>query len=187
MKKYVLLLIFILFLTDKVIAPQVVFNNDAREFLTNKRIMEYKCQQLKTFMDSIGYYESGNNPDTFNIFGYIGKYQFGKSALKLTGFDYVTFKEFINNPGIWTEYQQDSAMLILMQKNEIYLDSIIKIYNDSIVNNILISKSGILAAAHLAGGRNVKRYFESNGKKNPKDIYGTTLSYYLDKFSGYNF
>ena len=187
MKKYVVLLLFILFLTDKVIAPQTTFNNDAIEFLENKRKMEFECQQLKMWLDSISYYESGSNWRKTNEFGYLGKYQFGRSALRSTGFDHVTYKTFINNPGIWTEYEQDSAMLILMKKNEVYLDSIIKVYNDSVFNNILISKSGILAAAHLAGSSGVKKYFTSNGKSNPKDAYGTTLSYYLNKFSGYKF
>ena len=187
MKKYVVLLLFILFLTDKVIAPQPVFNNDAREFLEDKRKMEFECQQLKMWLDSISYYESGSNWRKYNEFGYIGKYQFGHSALRSTGFDHVSYKEFINNPDIWTKYEQDSAMLIFMKKNEVYLDSIIKMYNDSVFNGILISKSGILAAAHLAGSEGVKNFFLSEGKNDPDDIYGTTLSYYLNKFSGYKF
>lgn len=179
------MILLILLITSSFILQAPVIRYD--EKVINQWKQWQQEQQLEVFLDSIAYYESGNDPTEHNEFGYIGKYQFGFSARKLTGFDYITFKKFINNPNIWAEWEQDTAMLRLMKYNKLKLDSIISIYNDSVFNDILISKSGILAAAHLAGSRNVKRYFKSNGKYNPKDIYGTTLSYYLDKFSGYNF
>ena len=49
-----------------------------------------------------------------------------------------------------------------------------------------ITESGILAAAHLAGPGSVKRYLRSLGKFNVKDGYGTTVSTYMKKFSGYD-
>ena len=52
---------------------------------------------------------------------------------------------------------------------------------------MLVTKSGMLAAAHLAGAYGVKKYFASNGRFNPKDACGTSLEKYLLLFSGYNF
>jgi hypothetical protein len=44
----------------------------------------------------------------------------------------------------------------------------------------------MLAAAHLAGAGNVKRYLRSFGKKDVMDDYGTNIAYYLKEFSGYD-
>jgi hypothetical protein len=48
---------------------------------------------------------------------------------------------------------------------------------------MLITESGILAAAHLGGQGSVKRYFK-NGKVF-KDGNGTKITSYMNKFSGY--
>jgi len=50
----------------------------------------------------------------------------------------------------------------------------------------LVTESGILAAAHLAGPGNVKKYLRSYGINNFADGYGTTIRYYMNKFSGYD-
>jgi hypothetical protein len=41
-----------------------------------------------------------------------------------------------------------------------------------VVSGILVTESGILAAAHLGGAGSVKRYFKNNGEKYIKDAYG---------------
>jgi hypothetical protein len=43
----------------------------------------------------------------------------------------------------------------------------------------------MLAGAHLLGARNVKKFLDSNGSIDPRDGFGTRLSEYLSKFSGY--
>nr|MDJ0646725.1 hypothetical protein [Flavobacteriaceae bacterium] len=48
------------------------------------------------------------------------------------------------------------------------------------------TESGILAAAHLAGAGNVKKYLRSNGAFQFSDAYGTTIEHYLKKFAGYD-
>jgi len=54
------------------------------------------------------------------------------------------------------------------------------------INGILITESGILAASHLAGAGNVKKYLRSWGKVNFKDAYGSNIEHYLKKFAGYD-
>jgi hypothetical protein len=49
---------------------------------------------------------------------------------------------------------------------------------------MLITESGILAAAHLGGQGSVKRYFKHG--KVFKDGYGTKITSYMDTFSGYD-
>jgi len=51
---------------------------------------------------------------------------------------------------------------------------------------IKVTESGILAAAHLAGPGNVKRYLRSGGTFAFADAYGTTIKDYMKKFSGYD-
>jgi hypothetical protein len=41
-----------------------------------------------------------------------------------------------------------------------------------VVSGIVVTESGILAAAHLGGAGSVKRYFKNNGEKYIKDAYG---------------
>ena len=56
----------------------------------------------------------------------------------------------------------------------------------SVISGVLITESGILAAAHLAGPGNVKKYLRSYGANDFADGYGTTVTYYMKKFSGYD-
>ena len=54
------------------------------------------------------------------------------------------------------------------------------------VNGIKITESGILAAAHLSGAGNVKKYLRSNGNYNMSDAYGSTIQHYMQQFANYN-
>jgi len=54
------------------------------------------------------------------------------------------------------------------------------------INGITITESGILAAAHLSGAGNVKKYLRSNGNHNLSDAYGSTIQQYMQKFAGYD-
>jgi hypothetical protein len=157
--------------------------------LVNNVKIKYQKQQkdLSSFLDSLGQRESGNDPGKINKFGYIGKYQFGKSALKEVGLDKKIDKhKFKKNPKMWSEKSQDIAMVNLLKKNVHYLGDYIDNYDGNIINGIKVTKSGMLAASHLLGASNVKKYLDSKGQKDPKDGFGTHLSSYLKRFSGYN-
>ena len=146
--------------------------------LEEERRIQYHEDELNRFLNDIGFRESGNRYDITNTWGYMGKYQFGKSTLKGLGFK-VTRKEFLSNPQL-----QEEAMMALLNHNKEKLQQYIDIYDGQTINGMYISESGILAAAHLGGQGSVKRYFK-NGKVF-KDAYGTKITSYMKQFSGYD-
>ena len=60
----------------------------------------------------------------------------------------------------------------------------IKLYEGETVHGILITESGILAAAHLAGPGRVRKFFRRGSEF--KDGFGTSMTSYLKEFSGYD-
>jgi len=185
-----LLLVYVLFVSVSVFAPPLS-NEKREEHLEMYRIAEElkivqarQAKELKKYLDAIGHSESRNNPEVYNSYGYIGKYQFGYAARKSCGYGHVKFKDFIKDASVWSEKDQEAAMITLMSKNESHLKHVIQKYNGKEIKGITITKSGILAAAHLAGAGGVKKYFRTGS--NPSDAYGTALEDYLLKFSGFN-
>ena len=132
-----------------------------------------------TFLDAIGFRESSNNYKAVNQFGYLGKYQFGRKTLNAIGFEDVSNYEFLSNPEI-----QEEAMLVLLQKNKHTLRREIKKYVGETVNGIYITESGILAAAHLGGAGNVRKFFRKGYEF--KDGNGTKMTSYMIRFADYN-
>lgn len=149
-----------------------------KEQAVKDSIANYHKVELDNFLSAIGFRESGNRYDITNTFGYMGKYQFGKSTLKGLGYK-VSKKEFLNNPDL-----QEEAMLSLLNHNKEKLQQYIDVYDGKTINGIYITESGILAAAHLGGQGSVRRYFR-NGKVF-KDGYGTKITSYMSEFSGYD-
>ena len=141
-------------------------------------LVEIKLKGHNEFLDAIGHRESGNRYEIVNSFGYMGRYQFGKSTLKGLGFK-VTQDEFLNSP-----YIQEKAMHELLVHNRKKLDKWICKYNGQEVNGILITESGVLAAAHLAGAGNVRKFFRKGYEF--KDGFGTKMTTYMTQFGGYN-
>ena len=141
------------------------------------RIEKHHEDELQRFLHDVGFRESSNNYTVTNKWGYMGKYQFGKSTLKGLGFK-VTKKEFLSNPQL-----QEEAMMALLLHNKEKLQKYIDVFDGQTVNGMLITESGILAAAHLGGQGSVKRYFK-NGKVF-RDGNGTKITSYMNKFSGY--
>lgn len=136
-----------------------------------------EIDQTDLFLDAIGMRESSNRYDVVNGWGYMGKYQFGKKTLKALGYD-VSKKEFLNSPHI-----QEQAMLDLLEHNRRILNNYIEYWDGKKINGKIITESGILAAAHLAGPGNVKKFLKEG--KEFKDGNGTKLTSYLTQFSGY--
>ena len=131
-----------------------------------------------TFLDAIGFRESSNNYKAVNQFGYLGKYQFGRKTLNAIGFKDVSNREFLANPSI-----QEEAMLILLKRNKHTLRREIKKYVGKTINGIYITESGILAAAHLGGAGNVKKFFRKGYEF--KDGNGTKMTSYMKRFANY--
>ncbi len=131
------------------------------------------------FKQAIAIKESQGLYKLVNRFGYMGKYQFGKSALRALGIK--DSKEFLNNPKM-----QERAFKALLAKNKWELRKEIHRFDGRIINGVTITESGLLAAAHLAGANSVKSFLKTNGKRTFKDGFGTSLRSYIKKFGGYD-
>ena len=136
-------------------------------------------KNYSSFLDAVGHRESTNNYKAVNQFGYLGKYQFGRKTLNAIGLDSVSNREFLANPNI-----QEEAMSILLKKNRHTLRREIRKYVGDTINGIYITESGILAAAHLAGAGNVKKFFRRGYEF--KDGNGTKMTSYLILFADYD-
>ena len=123
--------------------------------------------------------ESQGKYKVVNTLGYLGKYQFGKTTLER--FRIYNTNEFLNNPEL-----QEKAFVALCKVNKWILRKDIKRSVGNTINGIKITESGILAAAHLSGAGNVKKFLRSNGSKRFADAYGATIESYLKKFAGYD-
>lgn len=130
------------------------------------------------FLEDIGMRESSGNYKAVNQFGYLGKYQFGRRTLDALGFKKVSNREFLSNASI-----QEEAMYALLTHNKKILRRQIEKYHGETINGIFITESGILAAAHLAGPGNVKKFFRKGYEF--KDGNGTKMTSYMVLFSGY--
>ena len=133
------------------------------------------------FKEFLGFYESGSDYKKINSLGYLGKYQFGSSTLKV-----LRIKEldnFINIPDL-----QEKAFLMNVMRNKWILRREIERFRGKKINNILITESGIIAAAHLSGPGNVKKFLRNNCNNNLdfKDINGTKISDYIRIFRNYD-
>ena len=131
------------------------------------------------FKEALGFKESRGDYFTVNKFGYLGKYQFGKETLKLIG---------ISNPShfLQTPELQEKAFIANAQRNKWILRKDIKRFNGMTINGVRVTESGILAAAHLAGPGSVKKYLRSYGANGFQDAFGTSIRYYMKRFSGYD-
>ena len=131
------------------------------------------------FKEAVAFKESQGNYRAINTLGYIGKYQFGASTLHVLGIHNTD--NFLRNPGV-----QENVFELNVSRNKWILRREIKLFVGKRINGVVISESGIIAAAHLAGAGNVKKYLKSYGKNDFSDAYGSSVAYYMKKFRGYN-
>lgn len=131
------------------------------------------------FKEALGFKESRGDYSTVNIYGYLGKYQFAASTLEMIG---------VYNPDRFMHdtRMQEAAFSAYTARNKWILRRDIARYNGRYINGVKVTESGILAAAHLAGAGNVKKYLRSGGAIGFSDAFGTSIRYYLKKFSGYD-
>jgi len=154
-------------------------NRDLALVNANASFSPFLGKSFVGFKEALAFKESRGDYSSINTLGYLGKYQFGRGTLKLIGI-YDT-EDFLNNPEL-----QEKAFIANIERNKWILRRDIKNFVGRKVNGILITESGILAAAHLAGPGSVKNYLRSDGTENFADAYGTTIEYYMKKFSGYD-
>ncbi|RRJ91976.1 peptidoglycan-binding protein LysM [Paenimyroides tangerinum] len=138
-----------------------------------------KSKSFIEFKEALAERESAGEYDIVNSYGYMGKYQFGKAALRSIGINDA--KEFLGNPAM-----QEKAFVALLQINKWILRKEISKFQGKRIGGVLITESGILAAAHLGGAGSVQDFLRSNGSVSFSDGYGTNIKHYFKKFAGYD-
>ncbi len=136
-------------------------------------------KSFEGFKEALAFKESRGNYFTVNTYGYLGKYQFGAETLKMIGI--YNPNQFLYNPEL-----QEKAFLANAERNKWILRRDIKRFVGKNISGVEVTESGILAAAHLAGPGSVKKFLRSYGQNNFADGFGTTVSYYMKRFSGYD-
>jgi len=134
--------------------------------------------QTQIYLNSIGRRESSNRYNVVNKWGYMGKYQFGRKTLNALGYKHISNKQFLNSPKL-----QEEAMIKLLKHNKHILRKEIRKYCGTSKHGVYITESGLLAAAHLAGPGNVKKWLKRG--KRFRDGLGTDLIEYLQLFGNY--
>lgn len=178
MKTYTILLVFMMFFINTIVISNTVIK---KEVITES-IEELEIEivpGLDEFLHHIGHAESGNDYSKINSIGYLGKYQFGITTIQTLGYKSLTETQFINNPSL-----QDTMMIKNLRYNKRRLSRYIEKWDGKTRYGVKITESGMLAAAHLAGQGNVKRFLRTGF--NPSDINGTNVSKYLSTFAGYD-
>ena len=163
---------------DEVINYHVPTQSESEEFESATKI-PYVGKTYIGFRQAVAYKESRGITNLVNPYGYMGKYQFGKSTLRAVGI--YDSQEFLRNVAI-----QDKAFKALVAKNKWELRKEIEAYSGRVINGVEITESGIVAAAHLSGAGSVRKYLKSNGRNGFKDGFGTSLRSYIKKFASYD-
>jgi len=139
---------------------------------------------MGAFLEELALKESSGDWKVVNRYGYIGLFQFGKSALRDVGYKHIKTNDFIENPHIFPPEEQYKAVKQLLKKNTYYLRKYLK-YDGTVVGGVHITMSGMLAAAHLVGNKGVRIFLKSKGKDDRCDANGVKCSDYLKHFKGY--
>lgn len=138
---------------------------------------------LVTFLDKLGNAESGGKYDVVGGYNrkYLGKYQFSPRTIKAMGIN-VSPDQFLRDSTL-----QDSVMIIYLRDNARSLRTIIAKFEGTVYNGVRITKSGILAGAHLIGAGGIRSYFEPGKHPYPvSDGNGVHVSVYMKKFADYD-
>ena len=139
--------------------------------------IEINLRDHTAFLYNLGKFESGNRYSVVNKWGYMGRYQFHISTVEGVGIK-ATKEQFLNSPSL-----QEEAMDRLLTFNYKTLRRYIRKYDGKVLHGVLVTKSGVLAAAHLGGAGNVRNWFRKG--ENFADANGTQITKYMKIFSNY--
>jgi len=181
------------FTSKKELKASNVINSEVRESLglyytvLNENEIKEEAEEFSLFLgksfigfkEAVGFKESQGRYSVVNTFGYMGKYQFGRGTLKLIGV-YNT-GTFMKDPNI-----QEKAFEANLSRNKWVLRRDIKRFTGRVIGGVKVTESGILAAAHLGGPGNVKKFLRSYGATVFSDAYGSSVRYYMKKFAGFD-
>jgi hypothetical protein len=183
----VFLTLLLIFISHVCTAPTIDFRVKLAEFkmLSEYVEKEYHESEFLRFINDLGTRESGNNWLSINKIGCFGEWQFAESTLRYLGYKKITLKKFKANPHIFPRELQLNALKTLINVNLFKLMDYNQFLGDSI-KGVVITKSGMIAASHLGGAGSLIKFLTSNGTINKHDLFGTSISDYLKKFSYYD-
>jgi hypothetical protein len=145
-----------------------------------RKVEEYEEDVIEyvNFRENLALSESGGNIHIINPIGARYKYQFMPSTMMKLG---------VNPYNKLSEKKQDILFnqwaLLISKRLEDQIDEYVGTY---VFDTIPITRSGIIATAHLGGIYGTKKFLTSGGEYNPDDGY-TKLSDYMYKFRDYDF
>jgi serralysin len=155
------------------------------------------------YFDALGQRESSNRYNLESTAGYLGRYQFGESALVDCHFyegDNTPANDWIgkwsaeaNGQGVKSKGDflglpkaQDFAS---RRFAELQWKTIARLgldkYDGQTIGGVLVTKSGMLGGAHLVGAGMLKVFLTSGGKIVPRDGNGTPVTEYIQLFASY--
>lgn len=182
------LLFFVLFFTSQAVrSPEIDFQT---KFARIRRVLNYLERQhyemeFFRFITDLGRSESLNNWFCINRIGCFGEWQFAEATLHCLGFRHITLQKFRQDPWIFPREMQQKALESLIRVNLALLRDYEHFIGDTI-NGTVVTKSGLIAAAHLGGAGSAKRFLRSGGFVNSKDALGTSIQDYMRKFRDYD-
>jgi hypothetical protein len=138
---------------------------------------------FERFASHLRLIESSGRYEVVNSIGCMGAYQFSASTLEILGYHNITPEKFKANPSIFTRQMQEQALRDLVHLNKMALKKFSQ-YIGTVVNGVMITEAGLLAACHLSGIGGVNAFFNSH--QNFTDMNGTSVTRYLTEFQNYN-
>lgn len=148
------------------------------------------------FKEALGSRESTDDYSVVNQYGYMGKYQLGSLALQDIGFKDKNgnWTEKANSYGIYCQNDflsspsvQDIAFDLYVKKQQSYIHNLgLDKYIGQTMNGVLITESGLVAAAHLVGVGSLEEALKSGNLTSAKDGNGVEAKEYMESFGGYD-
>lgn len=187
--------------TEKKLA---LFQAEHERELAVLREAVYRRGEFERWRDSLYLDESEGIWTIINEIGCMGLPQFMASTLHSLGYTWITADKFRTDPSIFPPDLQDEAFEALVRANWTRLEKF-EPYLGTVINGVEITKSGMLAAAHLGGAKSVSKYLLTNGtyiyiegmrldiepqksgrRCDARDRNNTHVSDYIRDFAGYD-
>jgi hypothetical protein len=154
----------------------------------------------RDFLQALARRESGGNAAVMNQYGFVGLFQMGEAALIDAGFYRPDGTGRNDWQGTWTgaggvtslaqfrasPAAQVTAITAYHQRVWGYIQGLgLASYEGQTIGGVPMTRSGMIAAAHLVGAGNLRRFLQSNGREVPRDGNRTPLTEYASRFGGY--
>ncbi len=186
-RRMLFLTVLFMCISHVVSAPTIDFRLRSLKFRSASGWVDrkYHESEFSRFINDLGRRESGNNWLSVNCIGCFGEWQFAESTVHFLGYKNITLRKFKADSNIFPRELQRKVLESLIKVNLSLLRDYEHFIGDTI-NDIVITKSGIIAASHLGGARSVKLFLTSHGRINKKDVLGTSVYGYLKRFRYYD-